>query len=51
MITAHSIIIPFLVAFIATLWIHPKVLKIAIMKNLVDNPDARKLQGNPTPVM
>ena len=51
MISAHSIIVPFLVAFIATLWVHPKVLKIAIMKNLVDNPDARKLQRNPTPVM
>lgn len=51
MISVQSIIVPFLVAFIATLWIHPKVLKIAIMKNLVDNPDARKLQRNPTPVM
>ena len=30
---------------------HPKVLKIAILKNLVDNPDARKLQRNPVPVM
>ena len=27
------------------------MLKIAIMKNLVDNPDARKLQRNPVPVM
>lgn len=51
MISIHNIIVPFLVAFVATLWIHPKVLKIAIMKNLVDNPDARKLQRNPTPVM
>ncbi len=47
----YHLIIPFLVAFLATLWIHPKVLKIAIMKNLVDNPDARKLQRRPTPVM
>lgn len=47
----HLLIIPFFVAFISTLWIHPKILKIAIMKNLVDNPDARKLQRNPTPVM
>ncbi len=47
----YHIIIPALVAFIATLWIHPKVLKIAIMKNLVDNPDARKLQRRPIPVM
>ena len=28
-----------------------KVLKIAILKNIVDNPDARKLQRNPVPVM
>lgn len=51
MISIHSIIVSFFVAFLATLWIHPKVLKIAIMKNLVDNPDARKLQRKPTPVM
>ena len=47
----YHIIIPALLAFIGTLWVHPKVLKIAIMKNLVDNPDARKLQRNPVPVM
>lgn len=47
----YHIIIPFIVAMIATFWIHPKILKIAIMKNLVDNPDARKLQREPTPVM
>lgn len=47
----YNIIIPALLAFIGTLWVHPKVLKIAIMKNLVDNPDARKLQRNPVPVM
>ena len=47
----HQIILPILLAFLGTLWIHPKVLKISIMKNLVDNPDARKLQRNPVPVM
>lgn len=47
----YHLVIPFLVAFIATFWIHPKILKIAILKNLVDNPDARKLQRRPTPVM
>lgn len=47
----HHILIPALFAFLGTLWIHPKVLKIAIMKNLVDNPDARKLQRTPVPVM
>lgn len=47
----QHIILPLLLAFLGTLWIHPKVLKIAILKNIVDNPDARKLQRNPVPVM
>lgn len=47
----EHIIIPALLAFLGTLWIHPKVLKIAILKNIVDNPDARKLQRNPVPVL
>lgn len=45
------ILVPFIVAFVATLIIHPSILKIAIAKNIVDNPDARKLQRNPTPVL
>ena len=51
MTNIQYIIIPALLAFAGTLWIHPKVLKIAILKNLVDNPDARKLQRHPVPVM
>ncbi len=43
--------LPILLSFVGTLWMHPKILKIAILKNLVDNPDARKLQRNPVPVM
>lgn len=46
-----QILIAALFAFAGTLWMHPKVLKIAILKNIVDNPDARKLQRNPVPVM
>ena len=38
-------------AFIGTQWAHPKILKIAIMKDLVDNPDVRKLQRSPVPVI
>lgn len=41
----------FLVALIATWWVFKKVLKIALLKNIVDNPDARKLQRNPVPVL
>ena len=47
----YQIIFPALLAFIGTLWIHPKILKIAIAKNLVDNPNARKLQRRPIPNM
>ena len=51
MLEIHNIIITMFVAFFGTLWIHPKILKIAILKNIVDNPDARKLQRNPVPVL
>ena len=51
MSTIYHLLIPFIVAFAATLWVHPKILKIAILKNLVDNPDERKLQRRPVPVM
>lgn len=38
-------------AFVAVNWIYFKILKIAFNKNLVDNPNARKLQKTPVPVM
>lgn len=41
----------FSVALISTWWIFKKVLKIALIKNIVDNPDARKLQKVPVPVL
>lgn len=47
----YHLLLPFTFAFLATLWIHPKILKISILKNLVDNPDERKLQRSPVPVM
>jgi UDP-N-acetylmuramyl pentapeptide phosphotransferase/UDP-N-acetylglucosamine-1-phosphate transferase len=40
-----------LVALCATWWIFRKILKIAIMKNIVDNPDHRKIQRAPVPVL
>ena len=46
-----QVITPAILAFLGTFWIHPYILKIAIMKNLVDNPDARKLQRTPVPVI
>ena len=40
-----------LTSFFAVQWIYFKVLKIAKVKNLVDNPDGRKLQKSPVPVV
>ena len=47
----YVILIPALAALIATIWFQPHILKIAKEKNIVDNPDARKLQRIPIPVM
>ena len=44
-------LILFIVALFATWWIFKKVLRIALLKNIVDNPDARKLQKIPVPVL
>lgn len=38
-------------SFITVNWVYFKILKIAKDKNLTDNPDARKLQKDPVPVM
>ena len=40
-----------IIALVSTWWIFKKVLRIAILKNIVDNPDARKLQRVPVPVL
>ena len=40
-----------LVALLAVNWIFPHILKIAKVKGLVDNPDTRKLQKVPVPVL
>ena len=45
------ILIPSLIAFACTCWIYPYILKVAKTKNIVDNPDARKLQRVPIPVL
>lgn len=41
----------FIIAIVSTWWIFKKVLRIALLKNIVDNPDARKLQKTPVPVL
>lgn len=47
----YSIFIPFFISLFLVGWIHPRLVKIAILKNIVDNPDARKLQRTPVPVL
>lgn len=46
-----QILIPTLVAIICTGWIYPYILDVAKTKNIVDNPNARKLQRVPIPVL
>ena len=48
---AITIVAAAIAAFIAVRWVYFKILFIAKDKNLVDNPDARKLQKTPIPVM
>ena len=46
-----GILIAFAVALAVTALTHPRVAKFAQKRNIVDNPNARKLQRNPVPVM
>lgn len=46
-----SVLIALAASLIATIAIHPFLVKIAHAKNIVDNPDARKLQKTPIPVL
>ncbi len=45
------IIVPLVVALLAVGWVHPRLVRIAAMKMIVDNPDARKLQKEPIPIL
>ncbi len=47
----YCIFIPFFISLFLVIWIHPRLVKIALLKNIVDNPDARKLQRTPVPVL
>lgn len=46
-----EIIVPILLAVIAVSLIHPKLVKIAVTKSIVDNPNARRLNKYPVPVL
>ncbi len=41
----------FFVSMLCVCWIHPRLVTIALTKNIVDNPDVRKLQRKPIPVL
>lgn len=41
----------FVTALLVVVFVHPRVVAFAKKRNIVDNPDARKLQRNPVPVM
>jgi UDP-N-acetylmuramyl pentapeptide phosphotransferase/UDP-N-acetylglucosamine-1-phosphate transferase len=43
--------VAFITALLVVVLMHPQVVKFAIKRNIVDNPDARKLQRSPVPVM
>ncbi len=49
--TIWRILFPAIVGMIAVFWIYFKMLNVAHDKNLVDNPNARKLQKTPIPVV
>lgn len=44
-------IVSALIAFISVWLIHPRLVKLALLKDIVDNPDHRKLQRTPVPVL
>ena len=46
-----QIVISAAVALVAVNWIYFKILKVAKEKNIVDNPNARKLQKSPVPIL
>ena len=46
-----SLLISFVIAFVSTWFIYVRVLNFAIKYGIVDNPDARKLQRVPVPVL
>lgn len=48
---SYPLIVAFLSSLCAVHWIYFKILRIAIDKNIVDIPNARKLQRSATPVM
>ena len=47
----YCILLPFCISLFLVGWIHPRLVRIALLKNIVDNPDVRKLQRTPVPIL
>ena len=46
-----GVLIAFVASLVVVIWSHPIVRKVAVRRNIMDNPDARKLQKEAVPVM
>ena len=46
-----GVLAPFFISMILVFCVHPYIVRIAKERGLVDNPDARKLQKQPVPVL
>lgn len=46
-----TVVISAISSLVSVRWVYYKVLRIAREKNIVDNPDARKLQKTPVPIL
>lgn len=47
----YVVALPIIISMIVVAFIHPSLVRIAKMKNIVDNPNARKLNKEPIPVL
>ena len=47
----YVVVLPIIIPMIVVAIIHPALVRIAKMKNIVDNPNARKLNKEPIPVL
>ena len=51
MLNLIGVLVAMLTALLVVIFVHPRIVWFAEKHKIVDNPDARKLQRNPVPVM
>lgn len=51
MINLIGVLVAILTALLVVIFVYPRVVDFAMKRQIVDNPDARKLQRDPVPVM